>query len=148
MKSYGRVMVATDFSADSVAAAHRGADVARRFGATLTLLHVVEHFPEDMPFDGVAPENVSPAEYYLDRARRDLAALAERIGRPEATQEVVVSTGSARQEILQFAAAGTIDLIIVGSHGGEALGPFGSTAIGITHYASCDVLVVRAAGLD
>ena len=44
MKDYQRILVGTDFSDPSISAARRGAELARHYGATLILLHVVEHF--------------------------------------------------------------------------------------------------------
>ena len=80
MKDYQRILVGTDFSEASMAAAHRGADLAHRYNARLILLHVIEHFPEDIPNDPIAPENVDPAAFYQERARQNILELAERLG--------------------------------------------------------------------
>ena len=145
MKGYQRILVGTDFSAASVEAARRGAELARHYGASLTLLHVIEHFPEDMPDDSVAPENRDPATFYRARARHDLTGLAEEIGHRKAAQMVIMSTDSARYEILRFAEQERMDLIVLGAHGGGALQAFGSTAMGVIYDAPCDAMVIRAA---
>lgn len=145
MKSYQRILVATDFSDISMTAAQRGAELARHYGATLMLLHVVEHFPEDMPGDWIAPENRDPATFYRERAHKALAELAESIGDKNAAQNVVMSSGSARYEILRFAGAERVDLIVMGWRGGGGLPVFGSTAMGVISDAPCDAMVVRVA---
>jgi universal stress protein A len=143
MKDYQRILVGTDFSEASMAAVLRGADLAQRYGANLILLHVIEHFPEDMPNDPIVPENLDPATFYNERARNNLAGLAEKIGHQNAAQEVITSTGSARYEIRRMAERERIDLIIVGSEGGGLLHAFGSTAMGVIFDSPCDVMVVR-----
>lgn len=143
MRSYRRILIGTDFSDSSLAAARRGSELAGHYGANLILLHVIEHFPEDMPAAWVAPEDRDPATFYRDRARTALAELAEKIGCRDGGQKIVVSSGSARYEILRFAEAEQIDLIVMGWHGGGALLAFGSTAMGVMYDAPCDAMVVR-----
>jgi universal stress protein A len=145
MRAYRQILVATDFADASMAAARRGADLAHHYGASLTFLHVIEHFPEDIPNNPIAPENRDPAKFYLERARRSLAELVETVGHKDAAQKVVVSTGSARYEILRFAEKERIDLIVVGSHGGGLLRALGSTAMGVVYDAPCDAMVIRVA---
>lgn len=143
MRDYQRILVGTDFSEASMTAARRGADLAQRYGANLILLHVIEHFPEDMPNDPIVPENLDPATYYSERARENLAELAEKLGHENAAQEVITSTGSARYEIRCLAEKERVDLIVVGSQGGGLLHAFGSTTMGVIYDPPCDVMVVR-----
>lgn len=109
------------------------------------LLHVIEHFPADMPSEWIAPENRDPATYYREQARTALANLAKNIGHEDAAQQVVMSSSSARYEILRFAQSEEIDLIVIGWHGTGALPAFGSTVMGVISEAPCDVVVVRPA---
>jgi nucleotide-binding universal stress UspA family protein len=145
MKGYQKILIGTDFSDASVTAARRGVELARHYDASLILLHVIEHFPEDMPSEWVAPEDRDPATFYRERAHNALAELAEKIGQKNAGQKVIASTSSARHEILRFAKSERIDLIVVGWHGAGALPVFGSTAMGVASDAPCDVMVVRTA---
>ena len=143
MKDYRRIVVGTDFSDASMAAARRGADLARHYNSALILLHIIEHFPADMPDDLVAPENLDPATFYRERARKKLGALAEKIGHKGSVQKVLMSSGSAKHEILRFAESEQIDLVVVGAHGEGALRLFGSTAMGVIYDAPCDIMVIR-----
>ena len=146
MSGYRQILVGTDFSEASMAAVRRGVDLAQRYDARLILLHVIEHFPEDIPNDPISPENRDPATFYRERARANLADLAEKVGLKNAAQKVIASTGSARYEIQQFAKREQIDLIILGSEGSGRLHAVGSTTMGVSYDIPCDVLIVRMTG--
>ncbi len=103
MDGYQNILVAADFSAAGENAVKMAEYLAGRFGASLTLLHVVEHFPEDMPVSLVPPEDADSKKFLTDRARSYLEELSARIGQPDAVLEVVVSTRSASREIVQYA---------------------------------------------
>lgn len=145
MKAYQNILCATDFSDYCKAAAERAAELAQHYGAQLTLLHVVEYFPEDRSNDRIAPENIAATEYREEQARNSLAALVLHLGRNDVEQEVLFTTHSARHEILRFAEKRKVDLIVVASHGHHGINTIlGSTANGVIHSANCDVLTVRA----
>ena len=147
MNDYRNILVATDFSEAGEAAARRASELAGRLQAKLTVLHILEHFPEDLPVDVIPPEDVDPQTYLRDRVRARLKELSERIGRPDAKLEIVVSTRSANREIVHYAQGEGIDLIVVGSHSQRGImGTAGSTANGVMHAASMDVLAVRSGG--
>lgn len=144
MKTYEHILTATDFSELSRRATLRAADLAEHYGARLTLFHVIEHFPEDIPNDFVPPENRDPKAYLADRAKTRLTELSRLIGHVRSESKVKLSTRSAKSEILQFARYGGIDLVVLGTHGHRGLGDvLGSTAGGVVHAAPCDVLAVR-----
>ena len=145
MESYRNILCAIDFSPSSEAAVDRAAVLARDTGAQLTLLHVVEYFPVDRSNEQIAPENTDPQHYRMSRAHEGLADQARRLGEIESLQEVVVSEHSAKHEIVRFAKERQMDLIVVASHGRHGISALlGSTATGVLHTASCDVLAVRA----
>lgn len=145
MKSYRNILCATDFSDHCRIAAERAADLARLYGARLTLLHVVEHFPVDRSNVDIAPEDVDPAAYHEDKARASLAALARQLRLDRVGQEVRFSMESARDEILRFVEEQQTDLVVVASHGRHGITSIlGSTTYGMTHKSPCDVLAVRA----
>ena len=146
MDGYKNILVAADFSAADENAVKVANTLADRFGASLTILHVIEHFPEDQPVSVIPPEDADPQKFLTDRARSYLEKLSARIGQPDAVLEVVVSTRSANKEIVQYAQGHGIDLIVVGSHGKHGIqGMLSSTATSVMHAASVDVLVVHPA---
>jgi len=145
MSAYHNIVCATDFSQSADRAAARAADLAHHYGATLTLLHVVDHFPEDHSNQVIEPEDREAAEFRREQALADLNKLAATVNSPDAHLEVRFSTHGARHVVLEFAAESKTDLIIVGSHGFHGvLGVLGSTSHGLVNLAECDVLVVRA----
>ena len=110
------------------------------------LAYIVEHFPEDMPCDVVAPEDMDPETFMRQTFEERLAAFAHRMALAEATPHLVFDTGSARREIATLAERLGADLIVLGSHGRQGAAAWlGSTADGVMHRARCDVLMVRAA---
>jgi len=139
---YHSVLFATDFSETSGEAGRRALCQAKANSARLCMVHVLEHFPVELPVDWVAPEDVDPTTYYSDRAKQELTSLASDLGCPDAEQEVVVSGGSAGHAIAEFARQHDVDLIVAGVHGGW-VAALGSTAMSISHQAPCDVLLVR-----
>lgn len=140
---YRHILCATDLSADSARACSRAADIARCFNARLTLLHVVEFFPEDRSNDDIAPEDVDPRDYQERRARERLAELAAAAGCEDAELAVHFITQSAWHDILHHAREAQVDLIVVSEreHGGlRALVPTTGRQLLAQH--ACEVLVV------
>jgi universal stress protein A len=83
----------------------------------------------------------------LDRqARARMNDLKRGLGYEKIQMEISITSKSARHEILGFAKAHDVDLIVVAPHGQGIIGTLGSTATGILNNAVCDVLAVREAG--
>ena len=148
MKDYTRIVLATDFSKASEAAAERAANLSISLGAELILFRVIEHFPEDETNEWIPPENVSPKKYFEEQARNNLNKLATKLKHEQTRQEIIFSNNSARHEIIHFAKENKADLIVLGAQGNSIIGGLlagltGSTAFGVTQGASCDVLIVR-----
>jgi universal stress protein A len=144
MENYKNILCAVDFSELSDAAALRAASLARQTGAHFTLLHVVEYFPENRSNEIIAPECTDPAEYRENEARKGLFEQANRLAYKEARLEVLFTPHSAWHEIISFAGANNIDLIVLGCHGHHGIARLvGSTANGVLNHAPCDVLAIR-----
>lgn len=147
MKNYRHILCGTDFSAASDDACMRARELARESGAKLTLLHVVDHFPEDRSNEEIAPEDVDPKKFHEERSRIGLRDQARRIGHPEAIQEIRFTTHSAAHEITHYAAANGVDLIVIGSHAHSAIAELlGTTSNAVERRADCEVLVLPNAG--
>lgn len=144
MPQWRRICCPVDFSETAHVALHAAADLARRVGAEMTLLHVSEE-----PV-GTAPEViVSPPELFeriaaeterrLDGWRSEAEAIA---GGPVRS---VVVTGKAAAEIVRFAREGGFDLVVMGTHGRTAIRHLvlGSVTEKVVRQAECHVLVIR-----
>jgi nucleotide-binding universal stress UspA family protein len=144
MVSWLKILCAVDFSKGSGATLEAAADLARRYQADLTVLHVREP-PATAGAKGfVPPPGLSEAESteigrQLERWRAEAARIAGRDVRSE------VASGSAAAEIVRTAGEGLFDLAVVGTHGrtGFRRLVLGSVAERVVREAPCPVLVVR-----
>ena len=143
--TYQHILFAADFSDDAPRVGERAREIARRCGARLSLIHVVEDLNislgggyELLP---VLPE--LPDEALLREARELLGELARRLEMEDA-EKWVINAPSTKEGILGAARDHGADLIVVGSHGRHGLALLlGSTANAVLHGAPCDVLAVR-----
>ena len=146
---FTRILVPTDFSEHSASALAYAGGFARRFGASLHLLHVVEDQLVTGPFS--AEVYVPHTAATLPGLLRDSSArLAEALGdedllRLGATGDVIV--GTAARTIVEYAADNGYDLIIMGTHGRSGISHLvmGSVAEHVVRSAPCPVLTVREA---
>lgn len=137
MSDYRHVLIATDLFEGSEAVIRKAKKAAEN--VKLSLIHVVEPLP-GYGYAFVAPIEIEAT--LVEQAKKQLAALGKKYEIPSEHQHVLV--GPVKMEILDFAAKEHVDLIIVGSHGRHGLGLLlGSTANGVIHGATCDVLTVR-----
>ena len=144
MKKYRNILFATDFSEACDLAGERAAEIARVYGAQLTLLHVVEHFPVDRSNQDIAPEDMDPARYHEEKALEALSKVASQLKLGGVGQEVRFSMTSAKDMILRFVAEHGVDLLVIASHGCHGFAStLGSTTLGTADKSPCDVLVVH-----
>lgn len=142
MADYAHVLLAVDFSAATDDLVQRAVDVAKRYQAKLSLVHVVEPMIIDPSYDVFPAVPLGMEQEAVDKSLVELQKLGQRYG--IGADSCSVRIGSTKTEILSLAASLGIDLIVVGSHGrhGVAL-LLGSTANAVLHGAPCDVLAVR-----
>lgn len=138
------ILVATDFSEPAEVATDYGQDLARSYGATLHVMHVIEDMlAMSAPELGFA---VPAIEHNIEAAvKRDLDEINKR-GGEDAFRTVVVRGSNVSHAITEYAKANAIDLIIVGTHGRGAVSRFlmGSVAERVVRTAPCPVLTVHA----
>ena len=145
MGTYRHIVCATDFSDRCVVAGQRAAELARLYGAELTLLHIVEHFPVDRSNVDIAPEDVDPERYHREKALGLLTDLARRLKFGRIGKEVRFSMESAQAEILRYVEKHDTDLVVVACHGRHGVASMlKSTALGMTDRSPCDVLAVHS----
>lgn len=142
MSGYSHVLIAVDLSDDSDAVVHRGLEMARRFNARVTVLHVVEFIPVDPAGEALLPPPMDLENELVLSARRRLEDLCGSLNIKDLPHRVV--TGVIKTELLRTVTEEHIDLIVLGSHERHGLALLlGSTEKSILHRASCDVLAVR-----
>ena len=132
------VLVATDFGIASEVALAYGRTLARLFGASLHLLHVTDNY-------FMRPVANDP-RVLVDCAREQVEAqLTVDDRRSLHATGVVDMSDSPAEAIVDYAKNENIDLIVLGTHGREAIGRFllGSVAERVVRTAPCHVLTVR-----
>jgi nucleotide-binding universal stress UspA family protein len=138
------ILVPSDFSDCSGAAVRYGLELARKFDATLHLLHVVQD-PMTMPWaaEGFAVPMLEALEQWQKEAEERLKAMVPPADRGRV--RVASTVASAYPEILRFAAEHDIDLIVMGTHGRGGVSHLllGSIAEKVVRRAPCPVLTVR-----
>jgi nucleotide-binding universal stress UspA family protein len=143
--SFRRILCPLDFSEPSRWALDYAVSLASAYGADLTLLHVLEWFPEEHG----EPSRFCIPEYHLDLSQdatdRMRRVVAEQGGASCAHEELVAS-GRPHHEILRVAQTRSVDLIALGVHGRRAIDQVlsGSTLCHVAREAPCPVLAVRS----
>ena len=135
-----RILAAVDGSEASLNAARKALEVARAFGASLTLVHAVPFvtLPTEVPIDPGPLLDES-----MGAGHQTLAAAAQLLGDPSLGQ--VCLKGGNADSIVEFADREGFDLVVVGSKGRSAVARVlvGSTTDRIVHTCTKPVLVVR-----
>jgi nucleotide-binding universal stress UspA family protein len=147
-----RILVPVDFSEFGKHALRYGCEFARRFGADLHLLHVLEDAYPMVPEAGM----LLPAQTdYLAELRVSAQKAIEKLPEGDWANgigEVIrhVETGTPFLEVIRYARAHDIDLIVIGTHGRSGLVHMlmGSVAEKIVRKSPCPVLTVRPEGHD
>jgi nucleotide-binding universal stress UspA family protein len=141
-----RICCPIDFSDASRAAMEVAADLARRFGAEMVLLHAYPIPGYTFP-DGSVVASPKMMQDLAEQAERHLGewrAEAERIaGTPRVSAEKAV--GEPAAEIVSWAGKNGIDLLVLGTHGRTGIehALMGSIAERVVRRAHCPVLTVR-----
>jgi len=138
------ILVATDFSPTSEHALEYARELARSFGSTLHLLHVVpDPVLASAWSEAYAYDLTALGERFRKYAERQLAEKARAIGDVTLTTEALV--GSPAATIVAAAEDRSADLIVMGTHGRTGVTHLfmGSIAERVVRTAPCPVLTVR-----
>ena len=129
-----KILLCTDFSDHAHHASEYALSMAKEYGAELTLLHVLEHFPDSTDLQRATTEVLRQ----LDQA----IPAHERAG---CSVNSMVRTGKPYQQIIELALETQTDLVIMGVRGRGALDAavFGSTTYRVVQLGPCPVLAVH-----
>jgi nucleotide-binding universal stress UspA family protein len=146
MAALQHILVANDFGSSSTRAVHLAAELATRFAARLTVLHVV---PEPLPMYAVEaplPGELASREARELAAKHDLDAFLSQLAEHAPLCEGVIRFGDPAREIVAHADETACSLIVVGTHGRKRLARLllGSVAEAVVRSSPVPVLTVRA----
>ena len=143
-----RIVVAVDLTVASAIALRTAADLSKRHGAHLTIIHAME-LPEHMVFSaGEAWRLVQRLPADADLRSEVLKRTARAHGAPNA--KPVVTTGDAHRLIVNSAAESAADLIVMGVAPRSWMDEMvsGSALRGVLRHATAPVLVVPVVAGD
>ncbi|MBB6644814.1 universal stress protein [Halobellus ruber] len=130
---YDRILAPTDGSDPSNRGVDRAIELGDRFGATVHALYVVDQANRAGDWDIVVERQETEGEAALDAA-------AERAEAAGVNLEKHLRRGSPAEEILGFATAADVDLIVMGTHGRSGIDR-------IRHAGSTTERVIRGASI-
>lgn len=141
------IVLATDGSTYSTAAASEAIGIAKKNGARLTVISVVPAelaTPTDVDFSAAQRELLADKE--MQAAEKNAKAVKEAALKEGVTVQAFVMTGRPADAVIETAKEQSADLIIVGSHGRTGLARLlmGSVAERVIVLTACAVLVVKA----
>lgn len=142
MANYQHILVAVDFSKEFESVLNKAIEQQQLTGAHLLLVHVVEYTGAMYTGEIPLPEDLDLDQRLAKQAEEKLQAMIDQHSLQNVGYQVEI--GTPKREIVRVAEEQNVDLIIIGSHGRHGLQLLlGSTANGVLHLATCDVLAVR-----
>ncbi len=138
---YEQILVGVDLSEENQQVLEKAITLQKLSGAHLHIVHVVE--PLTHAFKGDIPYDIDAMQADLkEKSQIHLQSIVENSSLENTTCAIAI--GRPEVELHLYAEENAVDVIIVGSHGRHGLRLLlGSTANGVLHGASCDVLAVR-----
>lgn len=137
---YDTVLIPTDGSRVANRAAAHGLAIARRYDATVHLLHVIDMSAVNWITVSEGYQIMQEGE--AKKAMRPIVQVADEIG---VKYHRAIERGIPATEILRYATKRNIDLITLGTHGWTGVDRFllGSIAAKTARHAPCSVATVR-----
>lgn len=138
---FKKILVPTDLTEKSEKAFEIAISLAKDYGATITLLHVIAEI-----------ENVDDEEFsdfytkLRERAHKGIGALKDKFKTEDLTIKKEVVVGRRVPEIIRFANDNDVDLIILGSHKIEDISTgegWATISYKVAILAPCPVMMVK-----
>jgi nucleotide-binding universal stress UspA family protein len=141
-----RILLATDGSSYSVAAAQSIADRPWPHGTEIRVIGVAEVTPQIVNPAYIHPDlTESPVDDRIRQAQMAVSSAEQTIKAAHLTSSTTVAVGVASEAILNEADAWDANRIVVGSHGRHGLDRLliGSVSESVAIHAMCSVEVIR-----
>ena len=123
-------------------------DLAKKYGAKIILLHVIQHIKVPKDFQAYAEEEriTNPTRAYMRRLAQHVSKRSEeKVKASGVSCGVAISEGPVVDKIIRQAQNQEIDLIVIGTRGLGAVKRtlLGSVSQGVIAHAPCAVSLVR-----
>jgi len=142
MKTFEKILIATDGSEKNIPAVKKGLELGRETGSMVYAMYVIEGSPYVSPYMDVFPDPVTEAlREEGEKAMEHVRNMAD--GMNVGTH---ILTGKPAHVICDFAKKTDIDLIVAGYQGKTGFHRLllGSVAERILRLAECSVLIVKS----
>ena len=144
--TFKKIACCVDFSDNAEAAFRAALEMAEKYGAKLSVVHVLSPVldPVLLDWEGKLPPEGSKKAFISKTEERIRQTYGTRI-EEGIESELVVLEGHISSEILNFIEENEVDLVVLGSYGTSGMGLviFGSVAKRVAHRAHCSVMIVR-----
>lgn len=153
-----KILYATDLSENARHAFGYAVSLANRYGAGITIMHVLEDvqpFADSLVVNMLGEERwkelrKANEDQVLERLRGRLKDFCDEVSRdlpscPFITDEIIVKVGNPSEEILDQIASGGYDLVVLGAHGHGILGNalMGGVSRRVVRRSKTPVLMIR-----
>ncbi len=142
-----RILVPTDFGEQADAALNYGRELARTFGASLSVLHVCENIlTRGFGVEGYVTSYPELQRDLEEAAQKQLdKTITDEDRRELRVEPIVITSNAPAYAIVNYARETSVDLIVMGTHGRGAVAHLlvGSVAERVVRTAPCPVLTVR-----
>jgi nucleotide-binding universal stress UspA family protein len=141
---FKRILFPTDLEEGSAKTVSYAADLAKKYGARLYLIHVIHEVTKS---SGMYVPHATFDELYKNmeiEAAKEIKSIYIEELRGFKDVSYTVKRGIPYEEIIRFAEENNIDLIVMGTHGRKGLDRilFGSTCDKVSKSGVCPVLVI------
>jgi universal stress protein A len=141
-----RIVCCTDFSENAETAFSAALEMAEKYAADLTVIHVLPPpiNPTLADTGWILPEE--PRESLVQQIEEKMAQEYGNRMNGRVEYRLVVLDGHVSTELIKFLAENPIDVVVLGAYGlsGMGLVIFGSVAKRVAHKAPCSVMIVRS----
>ena len=143
MFNYQHILIASDSCEVDNKVLQRALLLQKLCQAKISVIHVLEHVPVDIPAAVAPPEGEDKVEWMKQMAVEKLSENCSTLAL--AVEQLIVETGLVKPAVIETAKNLEIDLIIVGAHERHGLALLtGSITDGVIHASPCDVLAVHS----
>jgi nucleotide-binding universal stress UspA family protein len=142
---FQKILVPIDFSQYGDEILAYALEMARKFNASIDLIHVIPNMDYFTPYESfMAAENIVAVQKGVEgEVEKDLDEIAGKL--PGINVKKVIRTGVAFVEIIDYIKSDGIDLIVMGTRGRGGLEHIiiGSVAEKVLRKSPCPVLTIR-----